>query len=260
MSRARARPVAGTHPIDTGTVELRPDGADWVLLVNGVPSSAVCPSDPGRLSFPYLAQLAAFVEAAFPGPVQALHLGGAGCALPWALAVRRPGSRQLVAELDGRLVTLVRSWFELPRSPQLRVRVGDARQVLESRPDAGLDVVVRDAFAGDRTPRHLCTVEFHAQVRRVLAPGGVYLANVAAGRGTRTKAEFASVAAVFPDVAALVERSSKAANALLVAGEALPREQLTAAARRTTPGADLLAGQALHRFLAGARPLRDSPG
>lgn len=257
MSRTRPRPVAGVYPVDTGTAELRRDGVDWVLLVNGVPSSAVRPADPATLAFPYLAQLAALVEAVAPGPVRALHLGGAGCALPWALAVRRPGSRQLVAELDGALVELVRSWFELPRAPQLRVRVGDARQVLQSRPDGATDVVVRDAFAGSRTPGHLCTVEFHEQVRRVLAPGGVYLANAVAG-GARVKSEIASVAEVFRETGVLVERSGKAANALLLAGEQLPWEGVAAAARRCAPGSELLRGAGLRRFLGGAPALRDA--
>ena len=90
-----------------------------------------------------------------------------------------PGSRQLAVELDTVLPELVRGWFDLPRSPALRIRAGDARAELSRLPDASADVVVRDVFAGDTTPDHVRTREMVAQVARVLRPGGVYLVNCA---------------------------------------------------------------------------------
>ena len=256
MSRARPVPVAGVHPVSTGTVRLRADGPDWVLDVNRVPSSAVRPSDPGHLAFPYQALLLALIEAVTDGPVRAVHLGGAGCALPWAVAVRRPGSRQVVAEVDAELARLVRTWFELPAAPDLRIRAQDAAELLASRPDGSADVVVRDAFTGDRTPGHLATLAFTADVARVLAAGGVYLANVADRDQARNRGEIASVTKIFEDVGVVTERSGRAANRIVVAGAGVPWPTVTRAVHRAAPGALLLRGEPLLRFLGGARALR----
>jgi spermidine synthase len=118
----------------------------------------------------------------------------------------RPGSRQLAVDIDAQLADLVRRWFDLPRSPALRIRVGDARRVLEGLPDSSADLVVRDAFAGDGTPAHLATAEFTREVARVLRPGGVYLANCADRPPlTLARTEAATVASVLPRTAIIAE-------------------------------------------------------
>lgn len=168
-------------PITTGTAQTvvdkdRPSGV--TLLVNGVPSSYVDLDDPGFLAFEYMQQMAAILDLQ-PGPLDAVHLGAAGCAFPRYLDEARPGSRQIGVDLDQQLLDLVRTWFALPRSPRLRLRAGDARTVVAALRDDSADVVVRDVFAHDTTPSHLTTIEALADVDRVLRPTGIYLANCA---------------------------------------------------------------------------------
>lgn len=172
----------GDVPIDTGTarVERDPDHPDRVTLhVNGVPSSALDLADPGFLAFEYMQQMAAVLAALPAGPLRVLHLGAAGCALARHVEHERPGSRQLGVDVDARLLELVRTWFALPRSPLLRLRADDAGHALASLAPESFDVVVRDVFAGDRTPDHLADAGFAAAAHRVLRPGGVLLANCA---------------------------------------------------------------------------------
>jgi SAM-dependent methyltransferase len=185
--RAPASPEAPTLPegpvaVDTGTarVERDPDHPERVTLyVNEVPSSSLDLADPGFLAFEYMQQMAAVVARLPAGPLRVLHLGAAGCALARHVEHERPGSRQLGVDVDARLMTLVREWFALPRSPLLRLRADDAGRALASLPAASYDVVVRDVFAGDRTPEHLAGSAFAADAARVLRPGGVLLANCA---------------------------------------------------------------------------------
>lgn len=168
--------------IDTGTaaVERDPDRPHLVTLhVNGVPSSALDLSDPGFLAFEYMQQMAAVVAALPPGPLRVLHLGAAGSAFARALDHERPGSRQLGVDVDARLLDLARTWFALPRSPALRLRADDAGHALETLHPGSFDVVVRDVFAGDRTPDHLADGAFASAAHRVLRPGGLLLANCA---------------------------------------------------------------------------------
>ena len=200
-------PPVGVHPIDTGTAEIVRDRTAphaYLLLVNGVESSHLDLDDPAWLDFEYLRWMAAIIAAHVDPDVRlnALHLGAAGCSLARHLLTVRPDSHHLAVDIDAALVRGVREWFALPAAPSLRIRTGDARAVAETLAPATRNVVVRDVFAGDATPRALTTVEFTASVRRLLRPGGVYLLNCG-DLPTRAaaRAEAATVAAVFTHVA-----------------------------------------------------------
>ncbi|MCF4123333.1 fused MFS/spermidine synthase [Antribacter sp. KLBMP9083] len=212
----------GPVPIDTGTAEVVRDldHPDRVTLhVNGVPSSSIDLADPGFLDFEYMQQMAAVLELLPPGPLRVLHLGAAGSTLARYVEHERPGSRQLGVDLDARLLELVRSWFALPRSPLLRLRADDAGRALAGLPDASYDVVVRDVFAGDRTPDHLVGTGFAQQAHRVLRPGGVLLVNCADRPPlTTARREVASLAAVFGPGAAAAGRLAAVAEPAVLKG------------------------------------------
>ncbi|GAA4733101.1 fused MFS/spermidine synthase [Isoptericola chiayiensis] len=206
-SRTAPTLPADEVPIDTGTARIEPDpdhSSRVTLHVNGVPSSCLDLDDPGFLAFEYLQQMAAVVDLLPAGPVRAVHLGAAGCALPRQIDHVRPGSRQIGVDVDARLLALVREWFDLPRSPALRLRAQDGGQALDGLTPGLADVVVRDAFDGDRTPAHLVGERFADACRRALRPGGVALANCADRPPlTTTRAEVAAFAEAFgPDAAA----------------------------------------------------------
>lgn len=210
----------GPVPISTGTAEVirDPDFPQRVTLhVNGVPSSSLDLSDPGFLDFEYMQQMAAFVALLPPGPLKVLHLGAAGSAFARHVEHERPGSRQLGVDLDARLLELVREWFALPRSPLLRLRADDAGRALASARDESYDVVVRDVFAGDRTPAHLVGTGFAAEAHRVLRPGGVLLVNCADKPPlTTARREVASLAQAFgPDAASSGRLAAVAEPAIL---------------------------------------------
>lgn len=224
-------------PIDTGTarVERDPDHPDRVTLhVNGVPSSALDLGDPGFLAFEYMQQMAAVLAGMPDGPLRVLHLGAAGCALARHVEHERPDSRQLGVDVDARLLELVRSWFALPRSPRLRLRADDAGHALASLAPGSFDVVVRDVFAGDRTPDHLADEAFAAAAHRALRPGGVLLANCADRPPlSLARREAATLAATFgPDAVAggrlgvvaehAVLKGRRYGNVVLVAVRAAP--------------------------------------
>lgn len=256
--------------MSTGTVRVqREAGTDQVTVyVNGVPSSSLDLADPTWLEFEYMQQMAAVVDQLPAGPLDAVHLGAAACALPRWLDAVRPGSRQLAVDVDAELVRLVRAWFPLPRAPRLRLRVQDARAAVASLPDASQDVVVRDVFAGTSTPPELTTVEFSADVARVLRPGGVYLANCADRPPlTRAKAEAATLRRVMADVAVVAEpgvlRGRRYGNVVLVAvpdqdaGPDLGSADLARALRSLPVPVRLLHHEQLVEFAGGAPALRD---
>ena len=258
----------GPVPIDTGTAELQrdPSAPDLVtLLVNGVPSSAIDLADPGRLDFEYMQHMAALTSHLPPGPVDAVHLGAAGCALPRWVHHTRLGSRQIAVDIDARLLELVRTWFALPRSPHLRLRAADARAALESLPTASADLVVRDVFADDRTPDAMTTAEFCGEVARVLRPGGLYLANCADRPPlTLARTEAATVASVWPHVALVAEtgvlRGRRYGN-LVLAASAIPLEldQAQRSIRSLVVPARILGGAEVAELGRSAQVRHDDP-
>jgi len=110
-----------------------------------------------------------------------------------------------IASLRAELARLVRQWFPLPSAPCLRIRVGEARQELESG-HAAWQAVVRDAFMNREVPGQLRTVESARRVHDVLEPGGLYALNTVASAGLRRiDEEFAALTSVFQDVVAIAD-------------------------------------------------------
>ena len=78
----------------------------WMLLADGVPQSYVDLDDPYHLELEYLRRLGHVIDLAGPAgvPLRVLHLGGGGLTLARYVAATRPGSHQLAAESDARIV------------------------------------------------------------------------------------------------------------------------------------------------------------
>ncbi len=169
-------PVAGGEATLVPDPDL-PDG--WVLLIDGTQQSHVDLAEPSRLAFEYMRRIGHVLDLLPPGPLRAVHLGGGAMTLARYVGATRPRSRNLVVEVDGPLVDLVRSHLPWPAQFRIRVRVGEARAALASLPDASADVVILDAFAAARTPGPLTTVQAFEQVHRVLAPTGTVIGNIA---------------------------------------------------------------------------------
>lgn len=210
-------------PTSLATAELEARDTGVLLRLDGTESSWIDLRDPAHLDFEYQQQMNAVVDVLrpAPAPLRAVHLGGAACALARAWDALRPGSTQLAVEIDEVLALRVRQWFDLPRSPRLRIRVGDAAQVVPHLRSGQWDVVVRDVFAAGRVPPRCATTEFLAACRAALAPRGLYLANVACPPRERAGADLARTREVFGGVLvvgdAAVVRRRRPGNLVVVA-------------------------------------------
>jgi spermidine synthase len=91
-----------------------------------------------------------------------------------------------VAELDPSVTRAAFEAFGLPRDTPMKIFNLDARnhvdnllEVLSQGQDVGrFDFVYGDAFNHYSPPFHLTTFEFNEKARRLMAPDGVFLANV----------------------------------------------------------------------------------
>ena len=228
------------------TAELVARDTGVLLMLDGAESSFLDLRDPAHLDFEYHQQMDAALTAlrGEGGPVRALHLGGAGCALARAWDVTRPGSQQVAVEIDEILADRVRTWFDLPRSPRLRIRVGDAAEVVTGLRPGQWDVVVRDVFNGGSVPASCRSQEFLGTCLRALAPDGLLLVNTASMPRAQAGAEIAaltraldgdtSCAVIVADPAAV--RGRRRGNLVLVARQtpftASELEEIERAVRR----------------------------
>ena len=261
--------VAVHREVRLGGAELVPDidrTDAWLLFVDGVPQSGVDLADPGYLEFEYVRRIGHVIDRAFPPgqPVRALHLGGGALTLPRYIAHTRPGSRQLVAEVDDALTDLVRSRLPLPAGHRIRVRAADAREVVESVRAGSYDLVIADVFAGAVTPPRLTTAEFAAATARALRPGGVYAVNVAAGPPLdRARSAVATACSAYRETCMIAESSvlkgRRRGNLVIVGSDqALPLAALERATASDPFPARVVTGDDLRRFISGAPVVTDA--
>ncbi|GAA3721617.1 fused MFS/spermidine synthase [Streptomyces tremellae] len=252
-----------------GTAELVPDRERphaATLLLDGAPQSHVDLADPGHLDFAYQRRLGHAVDLLAPArqPLRVLHLGGGAFTLARYTAATRPRSTQQVIEADGALVAFVRAHLPLDPAARVRVRTADARAGLAAVRDGWADLVIADVFAGARTPAHLTSAEFLAEVRRVLAPGGWYAANVADGPPlNHLRRQVATAAEAFPHLALAADpavlRGRRFGNAvLLAAGTPLPVAELTRRVATDPHAGRVEHGRSLTDFAGGAPAVRDT--
>jgi spermidine synthase len=244
----------------------------WMLLMDGVPQSHVDLDDPRHLELEYMRRLGHLIDLAAPGgtPLRVLHLGGGGLTLARYVAATRPGSSQLAVESDAEVAMLVRRRLPLDQPPRragtgrITVRLADARAVVERLPAGSFDVLVADVFAGAQTPAHLTSAEFTTAAARVLAPAGIFAANVADGPPlTHARGRVAAVRSVFAHACVIAEpgvlRRRRFGNLVVAAARhELPIAELI---RRTAADpfpSRVVEGTALDRFVAGARPITDA--
>ncbi|MFD5427202.1 spermidine synthase [Streptomyces sp. NPDC127084] len=252
-----------------GLAELIPDRERpraWTLVIDGAPQSHVDLDDPALLTFEYQRRLGHMIDLVAPAgrPVRALHLGGGAFTLARYIATTRPRSTQQVVEVDVPLVRLVRDRLPLDPNARIRVRSADARDGLGKVPDDWADLVIADVFSGARTPAHLTTTEFLAEVRRVLRPGGHYAANLADGPPlAHLRGQIATAATVFPELAVAADptvlRGRRFGNAVLLASDLpLPVAELTRRVAGDPHPGRVEHGRTLADFTGGAAAVTDA--
>ena len=204
---AKARSVCDTetvyHCVRIVPDDARPGGR--TLVLDTLSHSYVDLDDPTHLQFRYSRVFADVIDAAAPsGPIDALHVGGGGFTLPRYLGAVRPGSTNVVLEIDPGLVEVAQDRLGLRKGPDIDVRTGDARLLLDDVPPGSQDAVLGDAFGDVAVPWHLTTVEFLREVAAMLRPDGVYVLNVIDRPPLRfARAETATLLEVFDHVAVI---------------------------------------------------------
>lgn len=135
-------------------------------------------NEPERLVFSYTRMSFAGLLLT-PEPRSILVAGLGGGSIPLTFSDLFPEARIDVIEIDPAVVSVAKEFFLFEETGNMRVHVNDARvfikrAILEQRQ---YDYIMLDAFTGDYIPEHLLTREFLEEVKQLLSPDGVLVAN-----------------------------------------------------------------------------------
>ena len=233
------------------------------LLVDGTAQSHVDPDDPTRLFFEYVRRIGHVIDAmGLPGsPLRVLHLGAGAFTLARYLAATRPGSSQVVVELDPELLDRVLARLPLPTGAEIAVVVGDAASVIGDLPSQPpFDVVIVDLYARLEPPAFVSTSAFMSGCLALVAPDGLLVVNVADAAGLeRLREQVRAVARADPAAELLVAgdpsvlSGTDEGNAVLVAAPDRLPERLAERLEANGPHpAEVLTGARLDFALWGA--------
>ena len=141
-------------------------------------------SNPDRLVFEY-AQMMLSGLYANPAPKRILVIGLGGATLPSALQELVPGVKMDVVELDAAVDRVSRKYFDFKPTANTRVMIEDGRVFVKraGRAKQTYDLIMLDAFESDYIPEHMLTREFLQEVKAIMAPKGVLVANTWSSSG-----------------------------------------------------------------------------
>jgi spermidine synthase len=141
--------------------------------------SCVDMSNPRRFALNYTRMMLGGALFTAEPPRRILIIGLGGGTLPMALAEMLPEANIDVVEIDPAVTRAAKRFFAFKDGPRMRVFEEDGRVYIKRAQRNGeqYDVVMLDAFDHEYIPEHLLTREFLQEVRALLGPKGVLVAN-----------------------------------------------------------------------------------
>ena len=138
-------------------------------------------TDPFYIEYEYIQIYEEVVrwQAGQRGPFRALFLGGGGYTFPRFIEATYPEAGVDVVEIDPEVTRVVHEYLGISEDSKIRSFNEDARWfILNSKEDGRYDFIFGDAFNDLSIPYHLTTKEFALQLKRLLKPDGLLMANV----------------------------------------------------------------------------------
>ena len=156
-------------------------------------------SNPDKLVFEYTQMMLAGLYLD-PQPKHILIIGLGGGTIPSALQALVPSAQLDVVELDDAVNRTARQYFNFTPAAGTHVTIEDGRVFVKRAglAKASYDLIMLDAFEADYIPEHMLTKEFLQEVKAIMAPKGVLVANTWSSSGLYDH-ESATYASVFGD-------------------------------------------------------------
>lgn len=141
--------------------------------------SCIDVANPKRFALNYTRMMLGGALFTAEPPKRILIVGLGGGTLPMALAELLPAAQIDVVEIDPAVTRAAKRFFNFRDGPRMKVFEQDGRVYVKRAGRAGerYDLVMLDAFDHEYIPEHLLTREFLEEVRLLLGPRGVLVAN-----------------------------------------------------------------------------------
>lgn len=144
----------------------------------GVQSAVFTDGFSNELVFWYTQEMASIAIDAQPKRI--LLLGGGAFTLPQYLATSLPNSTIDVVEIDPKLESISRDYFQYQSPENVKAIAADARTYVNQSQEQ-YDLILVDVYGDTSIPFSLMTAEFGRAVHARLAPGGFVVANIIGG-------------------------------------------------------------------------------
>ncbi len=156
-------------------------GALESLILDHLVHSYTDLKDPFHLEYEYLRIYEEVVrwQSGKRNPFRALFIGGGGYTFPRFLEAKYPDAEIDVVEIDPEVTRIVHEYLGVSKDSKIRSFNQDGRWFVMNCHEKGkYDFIFGDAFNDLSIPYHLTTKEFAAQLKALLKPDGMLLANV----------------------------------------------------------------------------------
>jgi spermidine synthase len=135
---------------------------------------------PNDLEVAYTRSMMAFLLFK-PDPGEILMVGLGGGSLAKFVYHRLPRTRTVAIEVNPRVVTVARQFFQVPHDDdRLNIVVADGADYLQSD-DTRADVIVIDGYDAESQVEALCTPAFYRDCARALGDAGILVVNLWGG-------------------------------------------------------------------------------
>ncbi|WP_430283626.1 spermidine synthase, partial [Pseudoalteromonas sp.] len=186
--------------------------------------SCMYKSKPKKLVFNYTKMT--FASLLFiDDPKNVLIIGLGGGSLSNTIHELYPSAHIENVEIDPAVIKVARDYFSFVETDNVTSKVQDGRIFIKraALKKQKYDWIILDAFNGDYIPEHLLTKEFFAEVKSILADGGIVAANTFSS-SKLYQHESATYFDVFGDFVNVVTYENS--NRIILAGfETMPSQQ-----------------------------------
>ncbi len=137
--------------------------------------------DPFHLEYEYIRIYGEVVrwQSEKRNPFKALFIGGGGYTFPRFVEAKYPKAEIDVVEIDPEITKVVHQYLGIPKDSRIHSFNEDGRWFVMNHKGKGkYDFIFGDAFNDLSIPYHLTTKEFANQLKALLKPDGLLLANV----------------------------------------------------------------------------------
>lgn len=113
----------------------------------------------------------------YPAPGSILVMGLGGGSIPMMFHNICKQTHIDVVEIDPEIVEIAKKYFHFTTSQRLQLYIDDA-SLFVKKSNKRYDLIIMDAYIGNKLPGSLTTTEFFNEIKRLLSLDGIFIANV----------------------------------------------------------------------------------